>query len=151
RDGLARVLTVGLVVIRAGGHAPIAPLELVTGEIAAVNYFACRRGLVGVRLVPRFRKVHPTLLRQGVASAAEMENLAKCGRVVTMLAEQLRKSHYIGQFAAQQRGVVGDTRLVGTQASEERRTARVTNRILRVGVFKTDAARGEAINVGRLD
>src|SRR6188508_66697 len=90
RDGLARVLTVGLVVIGAGSHAPLAPVEFATSEIAPLDDLAGGRSLVGVRLVPRLRQIHPTFSGRGVASTAEVKYLAKRCCVVTVLPEQLR-------------------------------------------------------------
>src|SRR5581483_569559 len=89
RNGLTSVLTVGLVIVTAGSHTPVAPAQHAAGEVAALNDLSSRCGLIGVRFVPRYGQIHPTLLGGLVPPAAEMKNLAKCGCVVAVLSEQL--------------------------------------------------------------
>lgn len=129
----------------------MAPAQRAVGEISTLNDLSSRRGLIRVRFVPRFRQVHPTLFGGRVPSAAEVKNLAKRGRVVAVLSEQLGQCYHIGQLRAQKRGVVGDARLIRPQPGEKRRAAGIADGILGVSVLKADPARRQPIDVGSMD
>lgn len=67
-----------------------------------------------------------------------------------MLPEELRQGDDVGHFLTEERSVAGDAVLLRARAGEHRSAARIANGILHVGAIEADAARGEAVEVGRL-
>ena len=85
RDGVERVLSIGLVVVGAFHRADGAPLELAAGEIAHLAFAAGGRGLERLGFVPRFAQVHPafgSVRRRGGRSCRRTPHTSRVGAAV---------------------------------------------------------------------
>ena len=150
-DGASN-LAVGLIVVGASHRTPIAPAQFSLREIPPGELLPPERSR-DKRLggVPRTRQVHPLRAERIVAAAPEVEDFAKSGRMAAVGFQQLRQRDDVGQSIAEQRAVIGDDGAIRAKTGEERAAARVADGILHVSALKADGARGETINIGRLD
>ena len=80
-----------------------------------------------------------------------MINLADARREIPVALEHLRQRLHIGQHGSEICDEIVDARRVGPQSGQQRHAARAAQRKLRVRAIESHAARGETIDVGRLD
>ena len=113
--------------------------------------FAGRRGLEGVRLRPTISAGPSSVpwprhrVRRRDEKSCQMPPRSNRAGGTTAAASPRRAVCCVAAWCCRHAG------LVGSQAGEEGRAAGIANRILHVGTLEADAARGQAINVGRLD
>ena len=120
--------------------------QVASGEFPRARFGRPKR----LGAVPRFRQIHPLRLERFITAAAEMKDLPKGRRVPALLLEQLRERDHIRQLVAHQCRVVGHASLVRSQAGQERRAARIADRILHIGPLEAHAAFRQPVDVRRL-
>lgn len=151
RDGFPRDLAIGMLVVGRGRR--------VVGERAADP---ARRRVIGqsrlLVLVDAARIDHAIPGRRIVESVgadlagiAVVVNLADARDRVAVLPEELRERHDVRMDRPEVRLQVVDANGIGAEAGQHRCTARVAQRELHVGAIEPDSARGEPVEVRRLD